>query len=91
MTPSLGTQIFWMISIGMVIGYIGFFVYRKGIDMIPSVIMSTIGSVASGLIAIYFAFGVPLGFAWLGGIIVLFLTNVFQQDDHTELEGTASS
>lgn len=81
MAPSLGTQIFWMISVGMLIGYVGFFVYRKGLELIPSILIATLGAVVSGLFAIYFGFNVPLGFSWLGGITVLFVTNVFLQGD----------
>ncbi|HKK45728.1 MAG TPA: hypothetical protein VJ964_09415 [Balneolaceae bacterium] len=92
MEPSLGTKIFWMISIGMVIGYIGFFIYRKGLNLIPSVLTSIFGAVSGGLVAIFLGFNVPLGFAWLGGIAVLFITNVFLQGgEETHIKETTSS
>lgn len=92
MEPSLGTKIFWMISIGMIIGYVGFFVYRQGVNLVPSVLISILGAVSGGLVAIFLSFSVPLGFAWLGGIAVLFITNVFLQgEDETHIEETTSA
>jgi len=92
MEASLGTKIFWMISIGMVIGYIGFFIYRKGMNLIPSIIISTVGALAGGLSAVWLSFNVPLGLAWLGGIAILFITNVFLQGgEEKHVEEAASS
>lgn len=77
-TPSLGTRIFWMVALGLVIGYIAFFVYRKrGIKLIASILTGTAGAVVVGLLAIVLNLPSPLSYAIVGAIICLFAVNAF--------------
>lgn len=78
MMSSLGAKIFWMISIGLILGYASYFVFMKySIRLGLSLFLSTLGAVLVGMIAYYFAFDLPLMYAVLGGILFLFLANAF--------------
>lgn len=75
---SFGVQIFWMISLGLVIGYIGHFLYLKySVPTWLSLLLSTLGAVLMGIIAHFMAFDLPLMYAFLGAIIFLFIGNAF--------------
>lgn len=53
MSATLGAQLFWVIAIGMTLGYIGFFVYEdRGVALIPSMALSTLGSIVTGVLAL---------------------------------------
>lgn len=78
MIPSLGAQLFWMIAIGLTIGYAGHFIFLKySIDLVLSITLGALGSIVMGLIAYYFAFELPLMYAVLGAVMFLFIANSF--------------
>ena len=80
MMPSMGVQLFWMIALGLVIGYAGYFIYQKnGVGLGLSLGISTLGAVVMGLITYYASFDLPMMYATLGAITFLFVTNVFLQ------------
>ena len=80
MAPSVGVQLFWMIALGLVVGYAGYFIYQKrGVDLGFSLAISTLGAVVMGLITYYASFDLPMMYAALGAVTFLFVTNVFLQ------------
>lgn len=82
MTPTVGTQVFWMIAIGLVIGFVGFYVFRRrGIKLMPSIVVGTAGAVIVGLIAVFLDLDVPMVYPILGAIGFLFVTNAFHKKD----------
>ena len=82
MMPSLGAQLFWMITLGLVVGYSGYFIYRKrGVGLGVSLGITTLGSVLMGLITYYAGFDLPMMYAALGAVTFLFIANVFLQKE----------
>lgn len=70
--------IYWLISIGLLVGFvIDILMIKRGIGMIGNIIGGAIGSVIIGVIAIYLNLFAPLIYAFLGSISFLFLINVF--------------
>jgi uncharacterized membrane protein YeaQ/YmgE (transglycosylase-associated protein family) len=70
--------IYWLISIGLLIGYItDLIMIKRGIGMIGNVIWGAGGSVIIGVICIILGLFAPLVYATLGSITFLFLINVF--------------
>lgn len=75
---SFGAQLFWMISLGLLIGYISHFLYLKySVPTWLSLTLSTTGAVLMGGLAYFSAFGLPLIYALLGAVLFLFVGNVF--------------
>lgn len=78
MIPSLGVQLFWMIAIGLTVGFASYFIFMKySIRLGVSITLGTLGAVLMGVIAYYFAFGLPLMYSILGAVTFLFIANVF--------------
>lgn len=78
MIPSVGVQLFWMVAIGLAIGYAGYFMFLKySISMGLSISIGTLGAVFMGMTTYYFAFSMPLMYAVLGSITFLFIANAF--------------
>ncbi|TVR31543.1 MAG: hypothetical protein EA390_06305 [Balneolaceae bacterium] len=70
--------IYWLISIGLLIGYItDLLMIKQGIGMIGNVIWGAIGSVIIGVICILLGLFAPLVYAAIGSVAFLFLINVF--------------
>lgn len=78
MVPSFGAQLFWMIAIGLILGYASYFVFIKySIRLGLSISLGTLGAVLIGGIAYYFAFDLPLMYSILGAVTFLFIANAF--------------
>ncbi len=70
--------IYWLISIGLLIGFImDIVMIKRGIGMIGNIIGGVVGSVVIGISVILVGLFAPLVYAALGAIAFLFLVNVF--------------
>ena len=70
--------IYWLISIGLLVGLIiDVVMIKRGIGMIGNIVGGAIGSVIIGISAIVLNLFAPLIFAAIGSIAFLFLINVF--------------
>jgi len=79
-----GVTIYWLISIGLLVGFIiDLLMFKKGIGMIGNVVWGAVGSVIVGVSMIMLNVFAPLIYATLGAVAFLFLINVFSFDqDH---------
>jgi hypothetical protein len=70
--------IYWLISIGLLVGLIiDVVMIKRGIGLIGNIVGGAIGSVIIGISAIVLNLFAPLIFAAIGSIAFLFLINVF--------------
>lgn len=70
--------IYWLISIGLFVGFvIDLVMIKRGIGMIGNVLWGAAGSVIIGVIAIQLNLFAPMVYASIGSIAFLFLINVF--------------
>ena len=82
-----GVTIYWLISIGMLVGFIiDLIMIKRGIGMIGNTIGGAVGSVIIGVSAILLNMFAPLIFAAIGSIAFLFLINVFSFHVSEQLE-----
>lgn len=73
-----GVTIYWLISIGLFIGFIiDLVMIKRGIGMIGNVVWGAIGSVIIGAAAVWLNLYAPLLYATVGSIAFLFLVNIF--------------
>jgi uncharacterized membrane protein YeaQ/YmgE (transglycosylase-associated protein family) len=73
-----GVTIYWLISIGLLVGYITDLVMiKRGIGVMGNLVWGAIGSVLIGVICILLGLFGPLIYAAIGSIAFLFLINVF--------------
>ncbi|MDX1641453.1 MAG: hypothetical protein R3220_07130 [Balneolaceae bacterium] len=73
-----GVTIYWLISIGLLVGFIiDLAMIKRGIGMIGNVVWGAVGSVIIGVAAIWLNLYAPLLYATVGSIAFLFLVNVF--------------
>lgn len=82
-----GVFIYWLISIGLLVGYIiDLVMIKRGIGMWGNIIGGVVGSVIIGIVAITLGLVAPLMFAAVGSVAFLFLINVFSfhTSDHVE-------
>lgn len=78
MIPSFGVQLFWMIAIGITIGYASYYLFLNySIRLSLSLAFGTFGAVLTGMIALFFEFVLPLMYAVLGAVTFLFIANAF--------------
>ncbi|WP_340103390.1 hypothetical protein [Rhodohalobacter sp. 8-1] len=76
-----GVTIYWLISIGLLVGFvIDLIMMKRGISLIGNVIWGAVGSVIIGVIMIVLNVFGPLIYAAVGSIAFLFLINVFSFD-----------
>lgn len=70
--------IYWLISIGLLVGFvIDIVMIKRGIGMIGNLIGGALGTIIIGVSAIMLNLFAPLIFAAIGTIALLFLVNVF--------------
>lgn len=70
--------IYWLISIGLLVGFVlDLVMFKRGVGMISNVVGGAIGAVIIGVSAILLNLFAPLIFAAIGSIAFLFLINVF--------------
>lgn len=82
-----GVTIYWLISIGLLIGFvIDLVMIKRGIGMMVNIISGAAGSVIIGVTAILLNLFAPLVFAAVGSVSILFLVNVFSMrtSDHVD-------
>ncbi len=73
-----GVTIYWLISIGLLVGFIiDMIMWKRGISLIGNVVFGAIGSLIIGVAVISLNMYGPLIYAALGAIAFLFLVNVF--------------
>lgn len=73
-----GVTIYWLISIGLFVGFIiDIVMIKRGIGMIGNVVWGAVGSVIIGVAAIWLNLYAPLLYAAVGSIAFLFLVNIF--------------
>ena len=76
-----GVTIYWLISIGLLVGFvIDLVMFKRGISLIGNVVWGAVGSVIIGVIMIVLNVFGPLIYAAVGSIAFLFLINVFSFD-----------
>ncbi len=78
--------IYWLISIGLLVGMIvDLIMIKRGVGLVQNVIGGAIGSVIIGVSMIVLNVYGPLIYAAIGSITFLFLINVFSFDlEHSE-------
>lgn len=86
-----GVFIYWLISIGLLVGYIiDLVMIKRGIGMWGNIIGGVVGSLIIGIVAISLGLIGPLMYATVGSIAFLFLINVFSihasEPEHIETE-----
>lgn len=86
-----GVVIYWLISIGLLVGFIvDIVMVKRGIGMIGNVVWGAVGSVIIGVVAISFGLYAPLLYAAIGSIAFLFLFNVFSIHTSDHVDAKAS-
>jgi uncharacterized membrane protein YeaQ/YmgE (transglycosylase-associated protein family) len=76
-----GVTIYWLISIGLLVGFvIDLIMMKRGISLIGNVIWGAVGSVIIGVIMIVLNVFGALIYAAVGSVAFLFLINVFSFD-----------
>lgn len=86
-----GVTIYWLISIGLFVGFvIDLVMIKRGIGMTGNVIGGALGSVIIGVAAIWLNMFAPLIFAAIGSIAFLFLINVFSFHVSEQLDAKTS-
>jgi len=76
-----GETIFWLISLGLIVGLFTEFVMGKnGVGLMPNLAGGAIGTLIIGIVGIQLALPGSLLFGFLGCLAVLFLMNVFSVD-----------
>lgn len=82
MEAQFGVELFWMIALGLLIGFAAYLIYgERGMGIWSSTITGTAGSVIVGIIASFFEFSTPLVYSFLGSVSIIFITNAFRQED----------
>lgn len=82
--------IYWLISIGLLVGFIvDLAMIKRGIGMIGNVVWGAVGSVIIGVMAIWLNLYAPLLYAAIGSIAFLFLFNVFSIHTSENVEAKA--
>ncbi len=75
-----GATIFWLITVGMVLGAAAkVAMWNTTIGLIPNVIAGAAGSVVVGAVMVALELPGGLVFAVLGSVSILFILNVFHQ------------
>lgn len=86
-----GVTIYWLISIGLLVGFvIDIVMIKRGIGMFGNVLWGAAGSVVIGVTGILLGLYAPLVYAALGTIALLFLINVFSFHVLDKAEATTS-
>lgn len=80
-----GVTIYWLISIGLLIGYLtDLIMIKRGIGTIGNILWGAAGSVIIGVVVIALNMFAPLVYAAIGSIAFLFLINVFSFHAHED-------
>ncbi len=77
-----GVTIYWLISIGLLVGlFVELFLMKRSIGLIRNAIWGAVGSVIIGIAMILLNMFGPLIYAALGSVAFLFLINVFSFEE----------
>ncbi|MEX0647396.1 MAG: hypothetical protein WEA56_13245 [Balneolaceae bacterium] len=83
--------LYWLISIGLLIGYImDLVMIKRGVGLIGNLAGGIVGSVIIGVSVISLNLYGPLVYAAIGSIAFLFLVNVFSFHQGERTEASAS-
>jgi uncharacterized membrane protein YeaQ/YmgE (transglycosylase-associated protein family) len=83
--------IYWLISIGLLVGFIiDLVMIKRGIGMIGNIIGGAAGSIIIGVCSIFLNLYAPLIYAAIGSVAFLFLINVFSFHVSEHLDAWAS-
>ncbi len=83
--------IYWLISIGLLVGFIiDLVMIKRGIGMIGNIIGGAAGSVIIGICSIMLNLYAPLIYAAVGSVAFLFLINVFSFHVSEHVDARAS-
>jgi hypothetical protein len=83
--------IYWLISIGLLVGFvIDIIMIKRGIGLFGNVLWGAAGSVTIGVSLILLGLYAPLVYAALGTVALLFLINVFSFHVLDDVEAKAS-
>lgn len=75
-----GATIFWLITLGMVLGAASkLIMWKTTVDLIPNIAAGIAGSLTVGGITVALSLPGGLLFAMLGSISILFILNIFHQ------------
>lgn len=89
MGASIGAEIFWMIAIGLALGYVSYYVHKRrdlAVKLLPSLVIGLFGSLVAGVVAHLFNLRLPVAYAFMGSIGFLFMVNAFRQKEDWEDE-----
>lgn len=82
MEESVGAQIFWMITLGLTLGFIGHYVFgKRGVPLLPSMIVGLTGALVTGIAALLFGFTMAISYSLIGTLGFLFVVNAFREKD----------
>lgn len=80
MVALTGAQIYWFISVGLIIGFIiGIFIDGEGVSLKANLFWGMIGAVIMGYIGVQLGLGDGLWFSFIATWPFLFLINAFHQ------------
>jgi hypothetical protein len=83
--------IYWLISIGLLVGFIiDLVMIKRGIGMTGNIIGGAAGSVIIGICSIVLNLYAPLVYAAVGSVAFLFLINVFSFHLSEQVDAKAS-
>lgn len=83
--------IYWLISIGLLVGYIiDLVMIKRGIGLLGNILCGATGSVIFGISLIMFDIIAPLVYAAMGSVTFLFLINVFSFHISEQVDAKAS-
>jgi len=84
--------IYWLVSIGLMIGYVVWlFMGKRCMNMTGNLIGGVLGSVSIGICAILLNLVAPLVYAAIGSVAFLFLANIFSTHvEHIDQAQTSS-
>lgn len=84
--------IYWLISIGLLIGYImDLIMIKRGVGLIGNLAGGVIGALSIGITLISLGMFGPLIYAAIGAIAFLFLVNVFSIHTENKIDVKTSS
>lgn len=91
MDGSTGAQIFWMVTLGLVVGALGHYIFgKRGVALIPSIIVAVSGSLVTGLASLILEYSMGLAYSVIGAMGFLFVVNTFRQEEREIFVSTES-
>lgn len=83
-----GTQIYWFISVGLVVGFlVGIFINGEGVSLMANLFWGVVGGLIMGYIGVQLGLGDGVWFSFIANWPFLFLINVFHQHHVEDIKG----